>query len=69
MEIQRMKLENIKQRLLNGEKVKSTRVENGNYIVQMTNRPDVTFDDNYKEIVDKTIGKAVSGKTDHIDNP
>lgn len=64
-----MKLENIKQRLLNGEKVKNTRLENGSYIVQMTNGPEVTFDDNYKEIVDKTIVKASGGQTDHIDNP
>lgn len=61
MEIQRMKLENIKSRMMRGEQVKSTRTENGEYIVQMTNGPEITFDDNYKPQVDKTIEKAGKG--------
>lgn len=64
-----MKLENIKQRLISGEKVTSTRVENGNYIVQLSNGPEVTFDDNYKPTVDNTIAKASNGQRNHIENP
>lgn len=61
MELQRMKLENIKNRILRGEPVKGTRVENGEYIVQMATGPEITFDDDYRPTVDKTIEKAKSG--------
>jgi hypothetical protein len=65
MELQRIKLENIKNRLLNGEKVKSTKVLNGEYVVQLTNGPEITFDDNYKETVENTINKVNNGQQEN----
>lgn len=61
MELQRIKLENVKNRLLNGEKVKSTRVENGGYFVELTNGPEIAFEDDWKPTVDRTIEKAEKG--------
>lgn len=61
MDQQRMKLENIKSRLLRGEQVKSTRVDHGSYFVQMSNGPEVSFDNRYRPMVDDTIQKAENG--------
>ena len=61
MELQRMKLENVKRRILNGERIKSQKTENGEYKIQLTNGPETTFDDDYKPTVDKTIEKAMNG--------
>lgn len=61
MEQQRMKLENVKNRLLRGEQVKSTRVERGSYLVQLTHGPEIAFDRNFKPTVDNTIQKAGNG--------
>lgn len=66
MELQRMKLENIKNRLLNGEQVKNTRTENGEFYVQLSNGPEISFDDNYKETVENTINKAANGQRDSL---
>lgn len=64
MELQRMKLENIKECMMRGGQVDSTRVENGSYIVQMQNGVEVTFDENYKDTVDNTLHKAENGIRD-----
>lgn len=56
-----MMLLNIRQRLMNGEQVKNSRIENGNYIVQLTNGPEMRFDEHYKATVDSTIDKELSG--------
>lgn len=61
MELQRMQLETLKLRMQNGETVQSTRVENGEYIVQLSNAPEIAFDDHYKPTVEKTIGKTRDG--------
>lgn len=66
MEMQRMLLLNIRQRLMNGEEVKSSRIENGNYIVQLTNGPEIRFDEHYKATVDNTIDKAVNGVEESV---
>jgi hypothetical protein len=66
MELQRMKLENIKQRIMNGESVKSAEIKNGEFAVQLTNGPEITFEDNYKETVESTIRKARNGERDSI---
>lgn len=66
MELQRMLLLNIRQRLMSGEEVKSSRIENGNYIVQLTNGPEIRFDEHYKATVDSTIDKAANGVEESV---
>lgn len=61
MEQQRLQLENLKLRMQNGETVQSTRMVHGEYIVQLTNDPEMTFDGNFKPTVDNTIRKAQNG--------
>ncbi|ADU27658.1 hypothetical protein [Ethanoligenens harbinense] len=61
MELQRMQLENLKLRMQNGETIESTRVENGQYIIQLSNAPEIAFDDHYRPTVDNTIGKTQDG--------
>lgn len=61
MELQRIKLENVKNRMMRGEKVKTVRTENGQYFVQLTNGPEISFDENYRETVENTIKKAENG--------
>lgn len=58
MEVQRMLLMNIRQRLENGEEVRSARVESGSYIVQLTNGPEIRFDAHFRAAVDGAIGEA-----------
>lgn len=61
MEQQRVKLESVKQRLMNGEKVKTAGMKHGDFVVQLTNGPEITFDSNYRQTVENTIEKASRG--------
>lgn len=69
MELQRLKLENIKQRLLNGEKVINTRLQGDEYFVQLSKRPEIRFGGGYRETVENTIRKAGKGVRENTLGP
>ena len=55
VEFHRLKMENLKQRLKNGEKVERCGFENGEYVVHLSKEPTIAFDDNVKDRADKII--------------
>jgi hypothetical protein len=55
MEFHRIKMENLKQRLMNGETVKKRGFEHGDYVIHLTNEPAILFDDNCKNRADKVL--------------
>lgn len=45
----------------NGETVKDTYIVNNEYVVQLSGGPGLSFDEQYKPTVDKTISKVKDG--------
>lgn len=65
MDINEVKLETIKNRILNeGEKLLGTRAENGQYYVKLMNGPEIAFDVSYQSAVDQALNRAMSGIRD-----
>lgn len=65
MDTDEVKLETIKQRILNeGEKLLNTRAENGRYFVKLMNGPEIAFDESYRATVDAALNRAMSGIRD-----
>lgn len=65
MDINEVKIETIKQRILNeGEKLLGTRAENGQYYVKLMDGPEIAFDERYRSAVDHALSLAKSGIRD-----
>ncbi|MPN08245.1 hypothetical protein SDC9_155527 [bioreactor metagenome] len=65
MDMDEVKLESIKRRLLDeGEEIQSTRVANGYYIVNLKSGPEIQFKESYKSIVDAALKQAAHGFRD-----